>query len=394
MRLPVASALLSLALLPAIAAAADPAPDDPHLCASAIRAIDASVAKTLRQGSPGMAVGVSRRGQPVFVRAWGLANLEHQVPLTTDAVFKLASATKQFTAAAVLLLAQDGRLALDDRLSRHVPELPQADKVTLYQLLVHTAGLPDYAEDPAGAPLKSVAKTPAEMLAWIGRLAPAFVFEPGTRWAYSNSNYALLGLVVERASGGSLRDFFARRLFAPAGMTDTAFDDPADVVAHRTQGYRRSKTAPGGFVNAAWISPTIPGAAGGLRTTLTDLGRWGDALLGGRVLGRRSLRTFLAAGKLDDGRSTRLGMPQAWQDGLQSDYGMGVFLSDYTGRRRLAHSGDIDGFATWVAHYPKDGVTIALMENSESADMGKDEIEAAVFSGLVVGGKEPGYCRE
>lgn len=394
MRLPVVSAVLSLALLPGAAAAAAPVAEAPHLCAKAIGAIDASVARTLQQGSPGMAVGVSQRGVPVFVRAYGLANLEHQVPMTPEAVFKLASATKQFTAVAVLLLAQDGSLSLDDRLSRYVPELPQAKQLTLYQLLVHTSGLPDYAEDPAGAPLKSVAKTPAEMLAWIGRLAPSLQFEPGTRWSYSNSNYALLGLVIERVSGSNLQEFFAQRLFAPAGMTDTAFDDPADVVPHRTQGYRRAKQAPGGFANAAWISPTIPGPAGGLRTTLADLARWGDALLGGRVLAPQGLRTFLAAGKLDDGRRTKLGMPDAWQAGLQSDYGMGVFLSEYTGRQRVWHSGDIDGFSTWLAHYPAQDVTIALMENSESADMHKDEIEAAVFAGLASGSQEPAYCSQ
>lgn len=354
----------------------------PGLSAAAVRTIDAAVARTLAQGSPGMAVAVTRRGQVVFARGYGLADLEHHVPVTRDTVFKLASVTKQFTAAAVLLLAQDGKLALDDRLSRHVPELAQAAEVTLYHLLVQTSGVPDYAEDPSGAPLKSVARTPTEMLAWIDRLTPALAFEPGTRWAYSNSNYVLLGLVVERVSGERLGEFFARRLFVPAGLRHTAFDDPADVVSHRAAGYRRSSSDPGGFQNAAWISPTIPGPAGGLRTTIDVLVRWSDALFAGRIIAADSLARMTSAGRLNDGRTTRWGMPKDWREGLDADYGMGVFVSVARGRRRIWHSGEIDGFTAWLAHYPDDAVTIALLENSESADMDRDAIEAAVFSSL------------
>lgn len=377
-------AALSLAAMACAARVATPPRDvaAPGLSAAAVRTIDAAVARTLAQGSPGMAVEVTWRGQVVFARGYGLADLEHDVPVTRDTVFKLASVTKQFTAAAVLLLAQDGELALDDRLSRHIPELTRAGEVTLYQLLVQTSGVPDYAEDPSGAPLKSVARTPAEMLAWIDRLTPALAFTPGTRWAYSNSNYVLLGLVVERVSGEALAGFFARRLFAPAGLRHTAFDDPADVVPHRAAGYRRARDIPGGFQNAAWISPTIPGPAGGLRTTIDDLARWSDALFAGRVLDAQSLARMTSAGLLSDGRTTRWGMPDDWREGLDADYGMGVFVSVSRGRRRIWHSGEIDGFTAWLAHYPDDAVTIALLENSESADMDRDAIEAAVFSGL------------
>lgn len=352
------------------------------LCRSAAAAIDASVAKTLAQGSPGMIVEVARDGELLFAGTYGLADIEQEAPITRQTVFRLASVTKQFTAAAVLLLAEDGKLKLDDRLSRYVPELPQAKDVTLYQLLVQTSGIPDYAEDPSGSKTKAVARSNEEMLAWIGRLEPAFQFEPGTRWAYSNSNYVLLGLVAERVSGQSLWALFQDRLFRPAGLVSTAFDDPADVVPHRAQGYRRLKGAQGRFANAEWISSTVPGAAGGLRTTADDLVRWSDALFGGRVLKPESLRTMTAAGLLSDGRTTKLGMPEAWQKGLNSDYGMGVFITPTAMGPRVWHGGDIDGFSTWLAHYPDRHVTIALLENSQSADMDKDAIEAAVFSGL------------
>jgi CubicO group peptidase (beta-lactamase class C family) len=163
-----------------------------------------------------MLVKVAKDGKVLFTGSYGLANIEHQAPVRPQTVFKLASITKQFTAAAILLLAEDKKLKLDDKLSLYVPEFEQSEKVTLYQLLVHTSGIPDYSEDPSGSKTKSVAKTPLEMLAWISRLTPSLSFEPGSRWAYSNSNYALLGLVAERVSGQPLPALFKERLFAPA----------------------------------------------------------------------------------------------------------------------------------------------------------------------------------
>jgi CubicO group peptidase (beta-lactamase class C family) len=351
------------------------------LCEAAVQEINESAQKTLAQGSPGMLVQVAQDGKVLFTGTYGLANLEHGAPVTRNTVFKLASITKQFTAAAILLLEQDGKLKVSDKLSRYVPELPQADKVTLYQLLVQTSGLPDYAEDPSGSKTKAVARTPEEMLAWIRKLTPSFLFQSGSRWGYSNSNYALLGLVAERVSQRPLSAFFKERLFVPAGLTSTAFDDPADVVPHRAQGYRAMKSQPVTFLNADWISPTIPGPGGGLRSTGDDLIRWNQALFSGRILQRETLKRMIAAGVLSDGRTTKLGMPEAWQKGLNSDYGMGFFIKPTIVGTRIGHSGDVDGFSTWAAHYPSKGVTIVHMINSQSADMATDAIEAAVFSG-------------
>lgn len=354
--------------------------DSASLCPSSAAAIEASMRKTMAQGAPGVVVGVARAGEPLFVRPLGLADLEHNVPVIRGTVFKLASITKQFTAAAVLSLMEDGKLSLDDKLSRFVPELPQAAQVTLYQLLVHTSGIPDYAEDPALVRTKSVARTPAQMVELIAGLKPRFHFDPGTRWAYSNSNYVLLGIVVERVSSQSLGAFFAERLLRPAGLTATTFDDPRDVVAHRSQGYRKDKGSASGYANADWISPTIPGAAGGLRTTVDDLLRWSHSLHSGRVLAPNTVTRMMSAGKLRDGRTTKAGMPEEWQRGLNSDYGMGVFVTDTSVGRRIWHAGDIDGFATWLAHYPDVDVTIAVMQNSESADIDEAALHDALFA--------------
>lgn len=353
----------------------------PRLCAPAVQAIDAAVAKTMKQGSPGMIVEIARDGELLFSGAYGYADLEQQTGVTRDTVFKLASITKEFTAAAILTLIEDGKLKLDDTLAQHVPEMPAAAKVRIYDLLIQTSGIPDYSEDPSGEKTKSVAKTPAEMLAWIARLTPRLDFEPGTKWRYSNSNYVLLGLIAERVSGKPLDALFQERLFTPAGLTSTAFDDPADVVPFRAEGYRRAKDEPSGFRNAAWISPTMPGPAGGLRATARDLIRWNEALFGGRILKPASLKSMMGAGVMADRRTTKFGMPEDWQKGLNSDYGMGVFIKPTAGGTRIGHSGDIDGFSTWVAHYPASGVTIVQMINSQSADLNIDTVEAAVFSG-------------
>jgi CubicO group peptidase (beta-lactamase class C family) len=362
----------------ALPAAASAAPS-PALCEATVQAIDAAAARTLRQGSPGMIIEVARHGELLFSGTYGQADLEQRTAVTRDTVFKLASITKQFTAAAILTLVEEGKLKLDDRLATHVPELKVAAKVRVYDLMVQTSGIADYSEDPSGNKTKSVARTPLEMLGWIEQLTPRLQFEPGSRWAYSNSNYVLLGLIAERVSGKPLATLFRDRLLAPAGLTHTAFDDPSDVVPHRATGYRRSSDAPGGFRHADWISPTVPGAAGALRATSADLIKWADALHGGRILPRNRLTQMVAPGRLADGRTTKLGMPEAWQKGLNSDYAMGLFVKASIGGVRYAHGGDVDGFSTWLAHYPASGITVVQMINSESADLRTDEVEAALF---------------
>jgi CubicO group peptidase (beta-lactamase class C family) len=355
------------------------------LCPASVEAIDAAVAATMERGSPGMVVGVARDGDIVFSRGYGWANVERRTTVTPDTVFRLASITKQFTAAAVMLLVEEGRINLEDRLSEYVPELRHSHEVTVYQLLVQTSGIPDYAEDPIGMATKAMPRTTDEMIAWIAGLETRLQFEPGSRWSYSNSNYALLGAIVERVSGQTLSHFFNERLFAPARLADTALGDPVVTDASHASGYRRSSEAPSGFANADEISYTVPGAAGGLRTTSLDLLRWSDALFGGRVVNRASIAAMTAPGRLSDGRTTKLGMPDAWQAGLNADYGFGFFISPSAAGPRIWHAGDIDGFSTWMAHYPNVDVTIVLMENIQSVALPHGDIENAVFASLLNG---------
>jgi len=315
-----------------------------------------------------------------MVYAWGRADLENDVPLRAESVFPIASLTKQFTAALVLDLVEEGRLTLDDRAAMHLPQRTWLGDITVYQLLVQTSGLPDYAQDPAGAAGKAGARTTDEMLAWIGRLAERPDFAPGARWAYSNSNYTVLGAIIEQLTGQSFEEALNARMLGPAGLSMTAVDDPRDLVPHRVSGYSRLDRGALSLANAAWIHPSMPGPAGSLRSTAGDLLRWNEALYSGALLSARSVSRMTAPGILADGRTTKFGMPQAWQDGLKSDYAMGLFVSSSPLGPRLWHSGDIDGFTTWMAHYPETGVTIVMLQNGDFLDLDHAAVEQAIAS--------------
>jgi D-alanyl-D-alanine carboxypeptidase len=342
--------------------------------------IDRAAAATMNQGSPGMIVAIGKRGRQPIIRPYGTADIEQAAPVKAQSVFRIASVTKQFTAAAVLALAETGELSIDDPLVRHLPDFSVSRDITLRHLLLHTSGIADYARDEPGQVTRTIPHSLTQMLVWIGDLAKDPRFSPGTRWEYSNSNYVLLGAVVERVTGKPLGEVFKTRLFDKAKLRDTAFDVEADVVSHRVRGYKKLPGSPTRFANADPIDHSVPGAAGGLRSSVTDLLRWTDALFAGEVIDARSVRRMTTPGQLDDGRTTRFGMPPAWQAGLNADYAMGVFVSRTPHGERIWHDGAIDGFGTWLAHYPHHGITIALMQNSESADFDKVGIEAAVFA--------------
>lgn len=375
--------VVAIALAPAAALAA---PTTEGLCVTAEQATDHAAQAMLDRGMPGIAIAVSRGGRTVFSRGYGIANIEDGVPVTPDTVFQLASVTKQFTAAAILSLVQEGQIGLDDPLSRYVREMPKARRITIRQLLIQTAGVHNFTDDAEGLRTKSVDRSPAEMLDWIAHLRPTLMFKPGSRWAYSNSNYVLLGLVIERVTGQRLQEAFAQRLFGPAGMEHTALDLPADLVPHRARGYRRAPKAPSGQIVADWVSPTMTWAAGGLRTTTGDMLRWSEALFAGKVIDPTSLVLMTQPGRLSDGRTVKHGMTDDWRRNLDSEYGMGLVLTQTPHGARFWHEGGIDGFKSWLAHYPDKNVSIAMLANTESVDLDAAAIEAAVFAA------EPANC--
>jgi D-alanyl-D-alanine carboxypeptidase len=217
-------------------------PDDKNLAAS----IDKTAAAAVAAGeSPGLEVAVVKDGRAILVKSYGSANLEQHVPVSNNSVFRIGSVTKQFTAVALLLLAEEGKVSLQDKLSKYYPNFPRANDITLDEMLHHTSGIYNYTSAPNFTVDGMIHRSTDEMVEFIGKLPKTQDFEPGTNWSYSNSAYFILGGVVEKAAGAPLAKVFKTRFFTPLGMSHSALDDETEIVSGRASGY--SGTAPGKF---------------------------------------------------------------------------------------------------------------------------------------------------
>jgi D-alanyl-D-alanine carboxypeptidase len=326
--------------------------------------------------TPGLAVSVTRAAEFVYSKAFGLANIETDTKVTTRQIFRIGSITKQFTGAAIALLAEDGALVLDDKLARFLPEFPRAQDITLRQILTHTSGLGNYTNLGSSQAFLQAARPDYDNAALLNALAsskPLFVAEPGTMFSYSNSGYVLLGLVVEKASGEPYGQYYKRRLFEPAMMGDTAVDNASDVVRGRVAGYTPNPAAPPGFENASFISMTFPGGAGSIRSTSEDLCRWHAALLGGQLLRPESLREMLSPGRLQDGTLPMAASGSATNGEKKTvEYGFGLGMGAANGRRFVGHSGGINGFLSQIRSFPADKISFVWLVNTDA--FGKSEL--------------------
>ncbi|WP_245156891.1 serine hydrolase domain-containing protein [Lysobacter arenosi] len=296
--------------------------------------------------APGASVLVLRDGQALVQRSYGLADFESNIAANPDSNYRLASVSKQFTAAAILLLAQDGRLRLDDPARRWLPELPAAaDAVTIRQLLTHTAGLIDYEDvmDPAS----EVQVHDADVLRLLSSQDRTY-FAPGSDYRYSNSGYALLALIVERASGQRYATFLHDRIFTPLGMTGTvAYESGISEVARRTYGYS--------FEHGRWkrtdqSSTSAVLGDGGIYSSIADLAKWDAALYDERLLRSEWLaRAFTPATATDD--------PDV-------RYGYGWRITGET----LWHSGETIGFRNVIVRYPQRHLTVVVLTNRDDPE--------------------------
>lgn len=328
-----ALALLLAALFTSLALPAQPAPPD---VARMETLIQARVADSSFMGS----ILVARGDQVILSKGYGSANLELNVPNTPHTKFRLGSVTKQFTAASILLLAERGKLSLDDPVRKHWPDAPAAwDGITIYHLLTHTSGIPNFTNYPEYMQTWKFAPTTAEKTIAHFRDKP-LDFAPGERMSYSNTGYVVLGYLVERISGQPYAEFVRDNIFKPLGMRDSGYDVNAAVIPGRAAGYT---PGPGGLMNAAYVDMTVPHGAGALYSTTEDLLRWTQGLFGGRLLKPESL--------------TRLITPN------KSDYALGVTVSSSGGRKIIQHNGSIEGFNSHLAYYPDSHITVAILSN-------------------------------
>ncbi len=319
------------------------------LAQDAASRIDAVVGPELEGARiPGASIALARDGKIVLSKGYGKALLggDGVEPRT---VFRIGSITKQFTGAAVLLLRDDGKLALDDPLSKFLPDYPRGGEITVRHLLHHTSGIRSFTDLKEYRAAMAEDRTADQMIA-LFRGQP-MGFEPGEKFAYNNSGYFLLGVIIEKASGSTLGDFLKARVFDPLEMKSTRVDGPKVEAAHRAAGYKRANQE---WREADPISMTQPGAAGAMISTAEDLLRWDLALHGGKVLGRESLEEMLSPGRLKDGKST--------------GYGCGIFVRGEGDQRTIEHGGGINGFVSYLGRAPARGPTVAVLVNREGYD--------------------------
>lgn len=301
------------------------------------------------RGVPATAVAVVRSGEIVHAKAYGTADVELSVPADTRTVFELLSVSKQFTAAAVLLLERDGKLALEDELARHVDGLPTSwRKITILQLLSHTSGIPDYTDQPGWMETLRQARTPEELLAPVK--ARPLVFVPGTQWGYSNSNYYLLGLLIEKSSAVRFDAFLEQRVFAPLDMRATRLESFEQLIPHRASGYHATS---GGIVNAPWIDPSHKWAAGAFLSSIDDMAKWTRALDSDVLLPARVRERMVTGVRLSDGTS--------------ASYGLGNELALDHGHRVAGHQGGGMAFNATLLHFPDDRLSVVVLCNLTQA---------------------------
>ncbi len=342
-----AALLLAVALLPALAPAQAPTPLE--------RRADSVFAAFSRTNTPGCAVGVDRDGTPLLRRAWGMASLETPVPFTVNTISESGSTAKQFVAAAMVLLARDGVLSLDDDITKWLPEARGFNRrITIRHLLSHTSGIPDRytLHDAENRPAGEVDHPNAEVLDLVSRLRE-LNFDPGEDYLYSNTGYILAAAIVERASKSTLQQFTQARIFGPLGMTNTRWrEDHRVVVPGRAAAYA-------GSANAGWRNDhpfTRVIGSGGLNITIDDYLKW---------TGAQQRRTGVW-GDVGDSLSQVIRL----NDGTAITYGLGVSTDTWRGVRRISHTGSTGGYRAALYQFPQQKIAIALLCNSGAANPG------------------------
>ena len=319
---------------------------------SGMTVLESSLAQRLAADGPGEAILVARDGKILFSHGYGLADREKQIPATPETRFRIGSVTKQFTAAAILHLAQEGKLSIDDSLAKYFPAYPNGDKITLRQLLSHTSGLHNYTAHPEFLARVGKPIAPAELVAWFQDDPPDF--PPGEQFGYCNTGYFLLGQIVQKVSGLSLGDYLQKQFFGPLAMHDTGTWHNATPPDYAAKGYSLvEKPLLGKQLEPAldW-DMSWAGGAGELYSTVGDLWRWTEALQGGRVLSPEGLRDMV----------TEITVPK--KETLTLRYGMGLAHSDIGGLPVIGHNGGLNGYLSEVMWFPDQKVTVVVLGNA------------------------------
>ena len=307
-------------------------------------------AEMQKQKIPGVSLAVVKDGKPIIVKGYGFANLEHQVVVKPETIFQSGSVGKQFTAAAVMMLVEDGKIGLDEKIGKYLGEVPESwSNITVRHLLSHTGGMTDYPQDfdfrrdyTEDEILKRAKEIPV-------------AFKPGEKWQYSNLGYVTLGIIISKITGKFYGEFFKERIFRPLGMTTARIINEADVIPDRAAGYRLVN---GEVKNQDWVSPTINTPAdGSMYLTALDMIKWDEALTTGKLLRKTSFDEMWTPIKLIGGKP--------------HPYGFGWALRSVNGKRVIEHGGAWQGFKAHIARFPDNRLTVIVFANLIQTNQGR-----------------------
>jgi len=362
---PVCAAIAVLMMAPLVHAA-------PASSKDVAARIDQVLAATYQADAPGATVIVVKDGKTILRKAYGLADLEHKVPLTPETQMRLGSVTKQFTSTAIMMLVEEGKIKLGDDITVYLPDYPaQGKKVTIEHLLTHTSGIVSYTGKPGF-------KNGMQEDLPVSRMIDTFKsdpleFEPGSRYKYNNSGYFLLGAIIEKVSGLSYDKFVEQRIFVPLGMRHTAYEGHERSKVARALGYTGKQ---GGFAPGAAISMSQPYAAGSLVSNVDDMARWDAAVSSGKLLRSASWQ--------------RAFTPYVLSGGASTNYGYGWEIGKLQGVPIIQHGGSIPGFKSHTLRIPSEKLYVAVLSNADSGLMRPDEV-AAKASAIAIGKPFPEY---
>ena len=311
--------------------------------------IDSMLNKTFPAKGSGATAIIAQKGQILYHKAFGMADLENNIPMRIEMVFRIGSISKQFTAVAILKLMEEGKLSLQDEITKYIPDYPtQGNKVTIEHLLTHTSGILSYTNMAKfGSELMARDMKPTELIDVFKN--EKFEFAPGEKWNYNNSGYFLLGYIIEKITGMTYADFIEKTIFKPLGMKSSLYGSNSKLIPNRAQGY---EPGPTGIQNATYLSMTLPYAAGSLMSTVNDCYIWNKAINEGKIIKKETLEKAFT--------------PYILNSGKKVNYGYGWSIGEVNGQKVVQHSGGINGFLTNGIYVPSQDLYIAVFSNSNA----------------------------
>jgi CubicO group peptidase (beta-lactamase class C family) len=359
--------ILILAVIAIVIPAATPAQNPSSTDNEISGKVDSYVTSEMRaEKIPGLALAIVRDGKIVKAQGYGLANVELDVPVKPETIFQTGSLGKQFTATAVIMLVEDGKIHLDDPIGKYLPGSPSTwNGITVGNLLAHTSGIPDYESDSLtkkGAAFINLRNDYTEDDLFTKFSGLPLDFPPGSKWSYSNSGYVLLGILIHKVTGQFYGDVLQERIFRPLGMVSTRIISESDIIPNRAAGYRLVN---GEIKNQEWVSPTLNTTAdGALYTNVLDMAKWDAALYTEKLLKKGSLDQMWSPVRLNDGKT--------------APYGFGWGVTQVNRHRLIEHGGAWQGFTTQVSRYVDEKFTVVVLTNLDSEHSQPDKIAHSV----------------